>query len=336
MIILATAWLLILLVKTVLTLNVIRRERRQKYQPLFGKVTIIQPILSGDPTLASVLETNVIALEQASFMWLIDDNDAVAKNIVNHIQQCYPDKKITVRSFPQAPEGINPKAFKLEHAWREADNEVILVLDDDAMLSAAALAQLLAEMGEDTLVTALPYYTQTGSRYSALLAQFVNDNSALTYLPLLPWLPPLTINGMCYALTTKTLASVGGFAPIQHHLTDDLAMASLLNQHQIRLIQSTALVKIQTHLSNGKKYIQQMHRWFFDPVIFIGCLAIRQFAIAKVQQEMTADIRARPVLSLLSELLQPLHLFHALCNRTIVWRTRRYRVLDNKRFISDE
>lgn len=373
MIILATAWLLILLVKTVLTLNVIRRERRQKYQPLFEKVTIIQPILSGDPTLASVLETNVIALEQASFMWLIDDNDAVAKNIVNHIQQCYPDKKITVRSFPQAPEGINPKAFKLEHAWREADNEVILVLDDDAMLSAAALAQLLAEMGEDTLVTALPYYTQTGSRYSALLAQFVNDNSALTYLPLLPWLPPLTINGMCYALTTKTLASVGGFAPIQHHLTDDLAMASLLNQHQIRLIQSTALVKIQTHLSNGKKYIQQMHRWFLfatlllrekplkinvlifllqglhplllwlmllnafsHPLIFIGCLAIRQLAIAKVQQEMTADIRARPVLSLLSELLQPLHLFHALCNRTIVWRTRRYRVLDNKRFISDE
>jgi len=34
----------------------------------------------------------------------------------------------------------------------------------------------------------------------------------------------------------------------------------------------------------------------------------------------------RPVLSLFAELLQPLHLLHALCVRTVRWRSRRYRV----------
>ncbi|MGV3662572.1 MAG: glycosyltransferase [Prosthecobacter sp.] len=40
----------------------------------------------------------------------------------------------------------------------------------------------------------------------------------------------------------------------------------------------------------------------------------------------------RPVLSLLSEVIQPLHLVHALCSRTIRWRTRLYKVRDTNDF----
>lgn len=40
----------------------------------------------------------------------------------------------------------------------------------------------------------------------------------------------------------------------------------------------------------------------------------------------------RPLLSLLSELIQPLHLIHSLCSRTIRWRTRLYKVRDTHDF----
>jgi len=371
MLIIVASWLGILLLKMVLTLRVIDQEQQRESRPLHGRVTILQPILSGDPTLGSTLKANVIALEKADFVWLIDDDDEVAKATVNHIKQQLPQRNISVKFCSAAPQGVNPKAFKLEQAWREVSDDIILVLDDDAMLSPDAFAHLVSEVAADNLVTALPYYAASKESYSALLAQFVNDSSAMTYLPLLPYLPPLTINGMCYALTRQTLAKVDGFAAIQHHLTDDLALASLLNQHQVRLTQSIALVKIHTDLASGKKYWQQMHRWFLfatlllrekslkinmlifllqglhplllwgvllmtfsHPLVVLTCLIVRHFALRKVQQSLTADIQSRPLLSLVSELLQPVHLLHAFCNRTIVWRTRRYRVLSNKNFVS--
>jgi len=365
------AWLGILLLKVVLTLRVIRQKRQHKAQPLSHRVSILQPILSGDPTLGATLKANVIALEQADFVWLIDDDDGVAKVTVNQIKQQLPLRNITIISCPAAPQGVNPKAFKLERAWPHVSHGIILVLDDDAILSLEAFTQLVSEVGTDNLVTALPYYAASKEHYSALLAQFVNDSSALTYLPLLPYLPPLTINGMCYALTRETLAKVEGFAHIQRHLTDDLALASLLDKHHIRLTQSIALVKIHTDLASGKKYWQQMHRWFLfatlllrekslkinvlifllqglhplllwgillmavsHPLVVLTCLIVRHFALRKVQKTLTPDIQSRPLLSLISELLQPLHLLHAVCNRTIVWRTRRYRVFSNNNFIS--
>lgn len=371
MLILVASWLGILLLKVVLTLHVIRQKKASEVQQLSSRVTILQPILSGDPTLGATLRANVIALEQADFVWLIDDDDEVARMTANQIKQQLAARNIIVMSCPAAPQGVNPKACKLERAWPEVRNDIILVLDDDAILSPEAFTLLISEVGTDNLVTALPYYAASKECYSALLAQFVNDSSALTYLPLLPYLPPLTINGMCYALSRKTLEKVAGFAHIQHHLTDDLALASLLNQHQIRLTQSIALVKIHTDLASGKKYWQQMHRWFLfatlllrekslkinvlifllqglhplllwgvlllafsHPLVALACLTLRHLALRKVQLALTEDIQPRPLLSLISELLQPLHLLHALCNRTIVWRTRRYRVFSNKNFVS--
>ncbi len=81
--------------------------------------------------------------------------------------------------------------------------------------------------------------------------------NSLMIIPVSPTCPccrftPLTINGMCYAISVNTLAQVGGFAAILHDLADDLALATLLRQHHIRLIQSTAPVRVQTSLSSGK------------------------------------------------------------------------------------
>ena len=372
--VIATFWLAILLFKAGFAWRELRRAQPTP-EFLFTGLTVVQPILSGDPALESVLESNLLSLRGAHFLWLTDDNDPDAAAITARLQQRYPQHTIDVVSFPSPPEGVNPKLYKMEPVLDRITTPNLLVLDDDAHLSAQALRRMLAVLEEKVLVTALPWYQPTGALPCKLLAQFVNDNSAMTYLPLLPFSPPLTLNGMCYAIPVATLKRTGGFTPLLRYLTDDLALASHLEQHKVRIIQSAAPVCVQTSVAGLRAYGRQMHRWFLfatlllrekslpvNGIIFLlqglhplllwamlvmaagggaiplsvlaGCLLVRQVVLMVLQRELSDRIPTRPVLSLLSELLQPLHLLHALLNRTIYWRSRRYRVLRNDRFIS--
>lgn len=370
----AALWLAILLFKA-------RFARRALRQPPatgtvdFAQITVVQPILSGDPALASVLESNLLSLVAARFLWLIDKDDPEAAVVTARLQARYPQRAIEIIAFDAAPEGINPKLFKLEQARPTIGTPYLLVLDDDAHLTAPALQQMMLALDDHSLVTALPWYRAAGNRSSALLAQFVNDNSALTYLPLLPFTQPLTLNGMCYVISSTTLAQTGGFAPILRHLTDDLALATHLTRHHVRLVQSVAPVCVQTSIVDAGAYFRQMHRWFLfatlllrekrwsvklliallqgvHPVllwamiiqassggivggsVLVISVLLRLIILRRIQRAVSPTIPLRPGLSLLSELLQPVHLLHALINRTICWRSRRYRVYDNDRFSS--
>ena len=73
---------------------------------------------------------------------------------------------------------------------------------------------------------------------------------------------------------------------------------------------------------------------FTHPLMVTGCVILRCVVIRKVQVEVTQDIRPHPVMSIISEMMQPVHLLHALCNRSIIWRTKSYKVFSNKKFIS--
>jgi ceramide glucosyltransferase len=65
-------------------------------------------------------------------------------------------------------------------------------------------------------------------------------------------------------------------------------------------------------------------------VLFVATL--RAVTLIAVQRRLTGRSRHSPVLSIVSELLQPLHLLHALVSRRIIWRTRRYLVRANDDF----
>lgn len=373
MLLIALIWLFILLFKLYFSLRMLRVPAR-RCQDELGVVTVIQPILSGDPALETVLTSTVEQLNGAAFFWLIDEDDAEAARVTQCLQQRNPQQHITVFSFPQAPEGVNPKLFKLEQVRAQVESDVILVLDDDAVLSSESLCSMLGELTDNTLVTALPCYRAADNLPSRLLAQFVNDNSALTYLPLLTFAPPLTLNGMCYAIHGETLERAGGFSPVLHHLTDDLAMATLLTRHGVRIVQSTAAVHVQTSVADTTRYFRQMHRWFLfatllmreksasvnlsifllqglhplllwvllvlafggaaQGALVLAVIVIRHLALRCIQRAVAMEIPAHPLLSLLSELLQPFHLLHALVNRTVYWRSRRYRIFSNDYFTS--
>ena len=332
-------------------------------------VAVLQPILSGDPALEAVLGRALDALPRAAFVWLVDEDDPEALRVTDALAASRPGREIRRLVLPPAPPGVNPKTFKLERGRPAVDADALVVLDDDACLDAAALGALVGALDEGSLATALPWYEDAPSLAGALLARFVNDNAATTYLAPLALLPPVSINGMCYAMRAETLEAMGGFAPLERHLTDDLALAHALQRRGLAIVQTSAPVRMRTSLDGLPAYVRLMHRWYLfatlllaaqtvrvralafvlqglpplllwatvlaslaapSPASFatlLALLAVRAAALATLHRRFVgAPLRPRPVVSILAELLQPLHLAHALAVRTVRWRSRRYRV----------
>ncbi|MBV6897760.1 glycosyltransferase [Xanthomonas euvesicatoria] len=271
--ILAALYLAVLLVKTAAVLWVMRGERARPARRAVAtpaEVAILQPILGGDAHLQEVLTANAQALPQAQFVWLLDADDGPGNAAAAAVVAQYPQLRIARILVPAAPPGINPKAWKLDYALPHIDAPVSLILDDDAHLGGHALSQLLSDLTHADVVTALPYYRDSATLAGRLLAQFVNNNAALTYLGWLPFAAPLTINGMCYAARTEQLRSWGGFTALLEQLIDDLAFATLVRDRGGRLWQSTAPVAMRTAMPDLRGYVRQMHRWMLFASILLG------------------------------------------------------------------
>ncbi len=236
----------------------------------FDGVDVLQPIRSGDATLAETLGASLRTLGARGAMlhWLIDSDDAVAADTVRAIVDAHPAlrARVDVSEHPPCPPAINPKLFKLDRALARCTGDAVLVLDDDARMPAATLDALLAALHDSrndapTISTALPIYLPAKGIGARLLARFVNDNAALTYLP-----PRLrgdtpTINGMAWAMRRDALTAIGGFAPRLRHLTDDLAMAQAALAGGGRIEQRHEPVWMRTALPDLRAYLRQMHRW---------------------------------------------------------------------------
>ena len=94
------------------------------------------------------------------------------------------------------------------------------------------------------------------------MTHFVNNNSIMTYLSLLPVVGPLSINGMFYVMRTETMRSLGGFSSIQERLCDDYALARLLLDSGRRIHQGSVPQYLCTSVTGIRHYSQIMHRWF--------------------------------------------------------------------------
>ena len=66
--------------------------------------------------------------------------------------------------------------------------------------------------------------------------------------------------------------------------------------------------------------------------ITAAALLLRTGITLQMQRAFFGRHLHRPVLSLFSELLQPLHLLHALLSRTVLWRRRWIQVRSNREF----
>jgi len=236
------------------------------------RISILQPILSGDPTMPACLAHNVavmahLAPQTVAFHWLVDESDTVGQTICRSIMASYPHMAIQLTLLPPAPQGHNPKTVKLIAALPMTTGDVICVLDDDTMLPQTGFAEALPylELDEAGLVFGLPYQVDFTNLWSRLVALFVNNNSLLTYLPYLVLSEPLTINGMFYLLRRNVLTAMGGFSGLEPILADDFALAQRVRTHGYRLVQTPLRHAVSNHVATGGAYWRLLTRWLTFP-----------------------------------------------------------------------
>ena len=269
----AAAYLILLVLKVALAMKASPDDlHKEPLALLDDEVTVLQAILSGDKRLSSVLESNLLPLAKQRFLWLCDEGDAEGIRITDDLIERHPEMAITRLLSPPCPDGVNPKVFKLMKAAGQVITPFFLVLDDDTHLPEDTAAALVQQASTHDIATGLPYYADARGLPSALLAEFVNNNSAMTYLSPLPLMPPVSINGMCYAMRSDHL---GVFAEISQHLTDDLALANLVRRKGGRIHQSFHTQRISTEVRGLRHYIRQMHRWH----LFAPCIAVIRLLI---------------------------------------------------------
>ena len=232
-------------------------------------VSILQPILSGDPTMPACLQSNLTmqTAYEVEYIWLIDTNDPEAARICQNQVERYPQKRIRLHAMPPPGERDNPKMVKLIRGLELAEGEVVCVLDDDTVLPHAGLDTCVPYLDRPGvgLAFGLPYYTNFSNLWSSLVSYFVNSHSLLTYIPYTALTQPFTINGMFYCARRGTLAAVGGFRGIEQTLADDFAVAQRFKQYGLTLAQTPLLHGISTQVTGPRHYLSLIQRWFIFP-----------------------------------------------------------------------
>ncbi|MBT8226507.1 MAG: glycosyltransferase [Dactylosporangium sp.] len=224
-----------------------------------GPVTILQAVLSGDPTLAGNLRENLANQPDARFVWLIDASDAEGWRIADDLAPT-AGGRVEVIGVPPVPQGHNPKVFKLVTGLPRC-GDLVAVLDDDTVLPPGALRRAVQALASGDLVTGIPVYRPGHGIWSRLIAAFVNGNALLTYLPPLAYAPPVTINGMFYLTRRSVLESLGGFAAIEDRLCDDHELAKLYRAAGRRIVQTAITHPLSTTVPSFGAYVQLMRRW---------------------------------------------------------------------------
>jgi ceramide glucosyltransferase len=250
------------------------REAVQSEQTHSGSsVSIIQPILSGDPTLWDCLECNLQMQSHHAieFIWAIDDDDPDAQSGCRSLIAKYPQVKIDLISLPPSPPLVSPKTFKLIAGIERAHGEIIAMLDDDTMLNDGDLDRAISYLDRPQIGAAfgLPYYVNFSNIWSTLVAGVVNSSSLLTYVPYTFITEPFTINGMFYVMKREVLERIGGFSGLEGEIADDFAIAHHIRSHGYKLAQTSVCHGISTQIRDAKHYFNLLNRWFIFPQVSI-------------------------------------------------------------------
>ena len=234
-------------------------------------VSIIQPILSGDPTLAEGLAANLRARSRyrREWLWLVDEDDAEGLRICRDLIARHPARAIRLLPTPPPTAGDrrNPKTVKLIAGAANARGDILCILDDDTRLPDDGLESCLPFLDRPGvgLAYGLPYYVSFADWWSSLVAAFVNSHSLLTYIPPLALTEPFTINGMFYAARREILDAIGGFAGLEAALADDFAVAQRFRAAGYRLAQTPLRHAISTRIAGPRHYFSLLQRWFVFP-----------------------------------------------------------------------
>ena len=237
----------------------LRRERVSPPPDTPRPVTVIQPILSGDPDLEGSLAANLRAAPLATFVWVLDEDDAEGLRVAHRLAGSRAGVRIEALRAPR--DGENPKMLKLIHAVSQLAEGTVMVLDDDTVLAPGDAARLAAH-AEGALATAMPIWNAPPRTCAeALVAGFVNGQGASAYFAAAALRRGRTINGMAYAIDAADLSRLGGFGAAGHEVTDDLAVARLALSSGLPLRQTAIPAQVAVTLRSVGEALAVLRRW---------------------------------------------------------------------------
>jgi ceramide glucosyltransferase len=224
-------------------------------------VTVLQPILAGDPALAETLSHGPDHAPGARFVWLVDDDDPEGQRVAYGLAATRAGVQVVTGRPPQ--DGENPKTLKLIRGEALADTDVLAVLDDDTTLEPGGLERLAGlARASGGLATALPSWGRTpATGAEALVAGFVDGQGASAYLAMARLGRNRTINGMAYAVDAGALRQMGGFAAMGHSVTDDWALAQLFAGHGRPILQTAVPARVAVTLRGLPEALRLLRRW---------------------------------------------------------------------------
>lgn len=229
--------------------------------PSAASLTVLQPILSGDPALCDTLAHGPDHAPSARFVWLVDEDDREGCAVAVGLAASRPNVDVIVGRPPR--DGENPKTLKLIRGGALADTEVVAVLDDDTILAPGGIECLAdAALRVGGLATALPTWGRVPlNAAEALVAGFVDGQGASAYLAMARLGRNRTINGMAYAADVGVLREVGGFAAMGHSVTDDWAIAQLFAGKGRPIVQTAVPARVAVTLAGPVAALRLLRRW---------------------------------------------------------------------------
>lgn len=267
---LGLAYLLLFLIRWLLSFTYYKRGQAHIADFPEELFTVVQPILSGDPRLESDLRANLQQTEAVEFYWLIDQSDIEAQRVADQIcQEASFAQRIRIFLIEDVPQGINPKSYKIEQVVEELTRPYLIVLDDDSVIDFSKMGELTAHLGQEVILTGIPYNQERSNFWSKLVAAFVNGNSFITYFTMAEVEANHSINGMFYILPVELAKGQKLFTAIKDYLCDDLAVADFLRSKGISIIQTRVTCNVRTTIKDAKQYLLQMKRWLLFSSIYL-------------------------------------------------------------------
>ena len=267
---LAVAYLLLFIIRWLLSFTYYKRGQVHIADFPEELFTVVQPILSGDPRLESDLRSNLQQTEAVEFYWLIDQSDTEAQRVADQIfQEASFAQRIRVFLIEDVPQGINPKSYKIEQVVEELTRPYLIVLDDDSVIDFSKMGELTAYLGQEVILTGIPYNQERSNFWSKLVAAFVNGNSFITYFTMAEVEANHSINGMFYILPVELAKGQKLFTAIKDFLCDDLAVADFLRSKGVSIIQTRVTCNVRTTIKDAKQYLLQMKRWLLFSSIYL-------------------------------------------------------------------
>ena len=269
-IIIAVAYLLLFLVRWLLSLIYYKKGKSDVTDFPENLFTVVQPILSGDPRLESDLRANLQQTKTVEFYWLIDQSDTEAQRVANKIcQDELFSQRIRIFLIEDVPQGINPKSYKIEQVVEDLTRPYLIVLDDDSVIDFSKMGELTAYLGQEVILTGIPYNQERSNFWSKLVAAFVNGNSLITYFTMAQVETNHSINGMFYILPVNLVKDQDLFTAIKDYLCDDLAVADFLSSKGVSIVQTRVTCNVRTTIKSATQYLLQMKRWLLFSSIYL-------------------------------------------------------------------